>query len=400
MLTKEQKLYTGKPVWTAYSKPRIPTLHMERGFSTDIVIIGSGVSGAMIAEALSGHGLDIAIVDRRKPLTGSTSATTALIQFEIDTPLTKLAKKIGMPKANAAWRRSRIAIESIAAKIRMNEIECSFTRKDSLYLAGNVLDKRGLEEERLARAVIGLPSELIGRRDLRDDYGMNGDAALLNQNNISCNPVQMTAGFLKAAIKRGARFYTPVEIDDLSYQGKNIILTTSEGLKIKTRYVIYASGYEMPKAVHTKKHKIASTWALGTAPVKGFDVPLFWEASDPYIYGRCTFDGRLIFGGGDEDFGDETRREDVMAAKRKLLERKVAKLFPDRKFETTHFWGAAFGSSNTSLPSIGKIPGQKNCYAALAYGGNGITFSRIAADLIAADILGYPDPEAEIFSLK
>jgi glycine/D-amino acid oxidase-like deaminating enzyme len=40
------------------------------------------------------------------------------------------------------------------------------------------------------------------------------------------------------------------------------------------------------------------------------------------------------------------------------------------------------------LPLIGPVPGAKNVYAAFGYGGNGITFSFLAARLIGDLIAG------------
>jgi glycine/D-amino acid oxidase-like deaminating enzyme len=48
---------------------------------------------------------------------------------------------------------------------------------------------------------------------------------------------------------------------------------------------------------------------------------------------------------------------------------------------------------------IGTIPAAPNCYAAFGYGGNGITFSALAADLIAGLINGDRDPLCDHFSI-
>lgn len=400
MIAQDRDLYTGLPVWTSYRRPRIPVKPMLSSLSTDVTIIGSGISGAMIAESLSGHGLDIVVVDKRKPLSGSTSASTALLQYEIDEPLSKLTKKIGQAKAIAAWRRSRLGLESLAMKIRELNIDCAFERKDSLYLSGDLLNAKGLEIEEEARAAMGLPSFLLSRKEIYGTYGIKADAALLSQGNIATNPVQLAAGFLSTAIKRGAELYSPVEIADIEHRKNDIILKTVSGQAIQTRYVIYATGYEIPLAARTKKHKIYSTWALATKPVGGLALPLFWEASDPYIYGRSTFDGRLVFGGDDEEFSDEQKRDELIPAKKKVLERKLKRFLPDHHFETEYVWAGSFGASTTGLPSIGKIPRRKNCYAVMAYGGNGITFSRIAAEIISADILGHNDPEKGLFAFS
>ncbi len=38
-----------------------------------------------------------------------------------------------------------------------------------------------------------------------------------------------------------------------------------------------------------------------------------------------------------------------------------------------------------------------NCWAALGYGGNGTTYSRIAADVIAGALAGRPDADADLY---
>lgn len=55
--------------------------------------------------------------------------------------------------------------------------------------------------------------------------------------------------------------------------------------------------------------------------------------------------------------------------------------------------------SATGLPAIGAIPGAARCFAVLGYGGNGMTFSVIAAQVIQRAILGLHDPDADLFAL-
>ena len=80
-----------------------------------MLVIGAGITGAMIADALAPPGVKVAVVDKRGLAKGSTIASTALVQYEIDTPLIMLARKIGKEKAGRAWRRSRLAVEALAA---------------------------------------------------------------------------------------------------------------------------------------------------------------------------------------------------------------------------------------------------------------------------------------------
>ena len=59
--------------------------------TTDFVVGGAGVTGAMIAQRLAEGGFSVVVVDQRDVCTLSTSASTALLQYEIDVSLVRLA---------------------------------------------------------------------------------------------------------------------------------------------------------------------------------------------------------------------------------------------------------------------------------------------------------------------
>ena len=107
---------------------------------------------------------------------------------------------------------------------------------------------------------------------------------------------------------------------------------------------------------------------------------------------RTTPDGRVLCGGEDAETSDALGRPGVMERKIARLQGKVGKLFPDIDTRAAFTWSAAFGETATGLPLIGEIPGHRNCYAALGYGGNGITYSRIAAEILRAALTGERDP--------
>lgn len=58
-----------------------------------------------------------------------------------------------------------------------------------------------------------------------------------------------------------------------------------------------------------------------------------------------------------------------------------------------------FGDSPDGLPTIGTIPNAPRCFAVLGFGGNGITFGPVAAQIIQRAIVGIEDPDAKLFSL-
>ena len=107
-----------------------------------------------------------------------------------------------------------------------------------------------------------------------------------------------------------------------------------------------------------------------------------------------------ICGGADAEFTDEARRDALLATKTATLERKLAALLPSIDPTAAFRWTGSFGQSTTGLPSIGAVPGYRHCYAVMGYGGNGITFSMLAAELIAKAIGGREDPDASLFAFR
>jgi glycine/D-amino acid oxidase-like deaminating enzyme len=399
VVTKPKDLRTGRSVWQGRRARPVPHRPLRRDIETDVLVIGAGITGAMISDALSGRGLKVVIADKRGPAKGSTAASTAMVLYEIDTPLTKLARKIGKPDATRAWRRTRLAVDAIAA--RLGELGApDVTPRDSLYLAGDVLDADGLAREHDARRAAGLASRFLDRRALRSRFGIGADAAIMGYGDIAIDPRQTTLALLQAASEQGTAIYAPVEIVDIDAKKSRVIVTAANGRRIRSRHLVFASGYEFPDQVPRKGHQINSTWAIATVAQPRRLWPgqcMIWEASDPYLYVRTTPEGRVICGGEDEAFSDTARRDALLTSKTKTLQRKLGRLMPQLDTTVEFAWTGLFGESATGLPTIGQAPDLPNCWVALGYGGNGITYSRVAADIIAGALTGRPDIDADLF---
>lgn len=400
MTTQNRDLRTGTSYWQSRPMPAVPHRSLDRDVKADILVVGAGVSGALVAEALSADHR-VVIADARGPVQGSTPASTALVEYEIDTPLITLAKQIGRKKAERAWRRSHLAVQALAARTRALGIRADARRTDNLYLAGNQLGAGDLAEEASARRQAGIETGFLTRRELKARSGMNRAAALIAYDDLAIDPRRLTSGYLNAAIERGARLYAPTEVTEVETGPDGVTAATEAGPTIRCRTIVFATGYELPRCVPKRRHHILSTYAIATVrqPRNLWPEDCFiWEASDPYLYLRSTPDGRVICGGEDEDFADAESRDALIPKKVAAIRRKLARLLPDLDTTPDFAWAGAFGSTRTGLPSIGAIPGMKNAYAVLGFGGNGITYSRIAADVIRAAIDGKGDPDADLYA--
>ncbi len=402
-MSRQLDLRGGQPVWTAYRAPRVPTAPLRRDLRTEVLIIGMGISGAMVAEALTADGHAVVAIDRRGPLLGSTPATTALVQFEIDEPLSVLSGTIGAPAAIAAWRRSRLAVLNLHGRIAELGLRCDLATRPTLYLAGNRLTGGALRAEAEARRAAGLHASYLTAGALREAFGIEREGAILTQDNLALDPRRLTAGLLLAARRRGARFYAPVEATAIRQSADAVEVATAGGPVITAAHLVLATGYELLDMVPAGGHQVISTWAMATRPQPRRLWPqqaLIWEASDPYLYLRATADGRVICGGEDEEFTDEETRDALIPDKTSRIAEKLARLLPGIDPTPEFAWAGAFGATTTGLPRIGRLPRRPRIHAVQGYGGNGITFSRIAAELIATELAGRTDPDAGLFGFK
>jgi glycine/D-amino acid oxidase-like deaminating enzyme len=90
----------------------------------------------------------------------------------------------------------------------------------------------------------------------------------------------------------------------------------------------------------------------------------------------------------------------VIKRKTAMLQQAFLKKMPHIPLKPDFSWAGAFASTKDGLPYIGSIPEHPNTHFALGFGGNGITFSVIAAEIIHDQILGKKNDNAELFSFN
>ncbi|MBO9544603.1 FAD-binding oxidoreductase [Caulobacter sp.] len=398
--TQKRDLRTGRSLWTDSPGLGVPARALSTAISVDVAIVGAGISGAFMAYELS-KDHTVAVLDRRPPLRGSTLASTALLQWEIDLPLTVLTEQIGAARAHRAYLRSRKAVDDLIRIVREARIPCGLRPKSSLYLAGDAYGHRALETEARARAAIGLDSQYLGRAELQGRFGIDRTGAIVSTGSASGDPARLAAGLLRRAHARGARIWSPVEVTQAVSDPDGVSLLTDTGHAVRAKSVVFCCGYEFPKDVPTPGASIISTWALASKPRPRHPAwlrdMLVWEASDPYLYLRMAGDGRIIVGGEDEP--SPGAHEDTQKLKRKCatLTAKLESLLPDVDLEVDYSWAGAFGSSTTGLPSITPVEGIDHTWAVMGFGGNGITYSVIASQIVSTEIRGKLDQDADLY---
>lgn len=403
-LTAGKALREAQPLWARTPHISVAAKSTPARSDYDVIIVGAGISGALMAMALIGHGLRIVVIDRRKPVHGSSMASTAMIQHEIDVPLHRLAALRGKTAAQRVWRRSAKAVEGLVRLADTHGIACAMQRKKTLFLAGDAYGARALSAEVAAREAAGLQAELLKAEQVRETFGLDRTGAIESDISASANPAQLTAGLLRTAQADGVEIVSGVEITDVRDMNGAAVVATASGTLLTARHVVFCTGYEFLRQLASENHAIISTWALASHP--GIERPawlddyLVWEGSEPYLYFRTTPDGRIVAGGEDEESEHAYKDTRKLGQKSRKLARKLAALTGIVIDEPAYAWSAAFGATPDGLPLIGPVPGMETVFATMGYGGNGITFSQIAAEIVSSRIFGHEDPDAALFSMR
>lgn len=395
-------LHSGLPFWIVKNEFFNLYNPLRENYKIDVAIIGSGITGSLVAHELCKAGIQCAIIDKRTIGTGSSAASTAQLQYEIDNPLSDLVKIVPEKIAIDAYFNCLQSITDIENIFKKTKIDADFERVPTVLLAS---DKKGVElldREFEIRKEVGLPINYLDAKALKEYQNIDGICALQNDTSAMMDAYKGAIGLLKYHQKKhDLKIFTHTKIEKTQATPNGYELKTEGNHTIQCKYVIIATGFESGQFLPKNVMNLLSTYAIISKPVNEKDLwpnrSLIWETAEPYLYMRTTNDNRMIVGGEDEEFYDPVKRDDKLRAKIKTLEKKFQNLYPELEFKTEMAWCGTFSSTQDGLPYMGPYKkGEKKLFA-LGYGGNGITFSMVAAQVLKNIILEKKDDRLTTF---
>ncbi|QNI03750.1 FAD-binding oxidoreductase [Halomonas sp. SH5A2] len=398
-------LKSGYPFWAVKNGLLKTFPQLNRDHQSEVVVMGGGITGALIADELSSQGHHVVVVERRDIGWGSSAASTALLQYEIDTHMSELAKRYGEADAVKAYRACADAIgelEALAAGLG----DVDFERQQSLYYASREEDVLPIKEELAFRRQNGFLATWLEREEVLSEYGFVAPGAILTQVAASVDPYRMAYQLFERVAAAGGEVYDRTQVERIKPEQQGVSLHLSGGTTLRCQHLVIAAGYEsqtwLPDSVAVNR----SSYAFITDPLPPEALgklrrTMIWESARPYLYMRTTRDGRLLVGGDDDDEDIPERRDARVLEKAQGLANKVETLWPDLAINPTFSWAGTFAETDDGLPYFGPCQalGPRILFA-MAYGGNGISYSMIGAKLLRALIEGKTHPLAELFSFK
>jgi glycine/D-amino acid oxidase-like deaminating enzyme len=364
---------------------------LTESIDCDIVIIGAGITAALVADALIATGKRILVLDARDVAQGSTAASTALLQYEIDTHLVDLVEILGATPAMQAYRACAASFSLLEQRFPDLLPHANYERRPSLYLASDGKAADRLRAELNARRNIGLACEWLDADELRRRFGCQRPGGILSALGAQVDPYRLARALFAGCMRHGVRMFARTRVTEIVGEPAAMQVRTAAGHTVTAAHVVVCAGYESLEFLSKEVAEVNNTFALVTEPQDPRQwvdtLPLIWESARPYLYVRGTPDGRLIVGGADVPFKNAAARDLLLPRQVQRLQDQYRDLFGADMPPVAYAWAGSFAETRDGLPLIGRVPGMDpRLQFALCYGGNGITYSTHAGDMIRAGI--------------
>ena len=267
----------------------------------DVAVIGGGITGALVAYRLVNEGVETVLLDKRDVGTGSTAASTSLLQYEIDTELHDLISRVGEADAVRGYQVGLEAIDQIEEMARVLGDDCGFERKTSLYLASKKSHVGKLRSEYECRRRFGFDVQYLEADAVKNTFHFSAPGAILSAGDAQIDVFRFTHALLGYSRRQGLRAYDRTAVSKIERGRGRTILKTDRGPTVHARRVVFATGYESQQYLKHDVGALHSTFAAVSEPMG--TMPqwpgrcLIWETARPYFYVRSTSDDRVMIGG-------------------------------------------------------------------------------------------------------
>jgi len=361
--------------------------------SVDVVIIGGGFTGVASAVELAEKGLKVAIVESHKIGWGATGRNGGQVTGSLsgDEAMRKqMRRTLGDEVDDFIWQLRWRGHQIIRQRVDKYAIACDL-KHGHLHAAYKPSHLAGLrtDYEEAVRRGMGDEVSLLDRQQVRevlDSPLYHG--AIKNTRNLHLHPLNLCVGEARAAESLGALIFEHSEVLQIVH-GERPAVITAHG-RIDAKQVLLAGDVYHKLEPKQLKGKIfpAMGGIVTTAPLGDLAKRLnpqdlaVYDCRFVLDYYRMTADGRLLFGGGANYSGKDSR--DIAGELRPCIER----TFPALKGVAIDFqWSCAMGIVINRIPQLGKL--SDNVWYCQGYSGHGIATSHIMGEIMAQAITGH-----------
>lgn len=358
----------------------------------DVAIIGGGFTGVATAVELAERGFKVAVVEANRIGWGASGRNGGQVTGSLsgDTAMTKqMRKRLGDEVDDFIWNLRWRGHSIIEQRVQRYGIACDL-KHGHLHAAmkpAHLNELRASYDEALSRGMeadVTLLDAAGVRAHLASDLYLG---ALKNTRNLHLHPLNLCLGEARAAHSLGALIFERSPVLEIVH-GDTPTLVTAEGRVVANQVLLAGDVYhklepeKLKGLIFPAMGGIVTTTPLGemAAQINPHDLAVY-DCRFVLDYYRLTADGRLLFGGGANYSGRDSR--DIAAELRPGIER----TFPSLKDVPIEFqWSCAMGIVVNRIPQLGKL--SPNVWYCQGYSGHGIATSHVMGEIMAEAMSG------------
>jgi glycine oxidase len=366
----------------------------------DVLIVGGGVIGIAIADALAVEGHSVRLIEAESVGSGASGAAAGMLapiaEADLDSPLLSLGL--------ASLRR----FDSLCARLREETgIDPEYEPSGLLHVAREGAELEALRERyrrteaatEKHRWAVAPDLEWLDRDALSDTHaGLAPSRAggFFSPHEAHLRPPLLVRALAASAGHRGVRIDSGVRANRLLTERDRVVGVESSAGPITAGATILAAGAWTPSLLDASGMRSTSTTI---DPVRGqiltLEVPLppmktiCWSSAVYFVPKR---DGSWIIGATEEHVGFDRR---VTAAGVSWLIDRAREVFPSlAEASFGRAWAGLRPVSSDGLPFIGRSKEREGLWVAAGHGRNGVLLAPMTAQLICDDLLGKESGEA------
>jgi glycine/D-amino acid oxidase-like deaminating enzyme/nitrite reductase/ring-hydroxylating ferredoxin subunit len=339
----------------------------------DVVIVGGGITGITTGLLLQKEGKTCLIAEAHNLCFGTTGGTTAHINTFFDTSYDYIQNDFGKHNAQLVAKAAKQAMCLYKQHIEEYQIDCGYETKNGFVYAQTDEQVDALDKMFTASKEAGVKVAYIDSIPVTIEF----KKAIFYSDQAQIHPTRYVLALAKEFEKLGGVIVENCTVGKLDEENDVLLIETTQG-NVTAKHLIYAT--HIPPGINLLHFRSAPyrSYAMAvTLKNESYPDGLAYDMYDPYHYYRTqNIDGKkyLIAGGEDHKTGHVKNTNACF----NHLESHVRKYFDVEKIDFK--WSSQYFEPSDGLAYIVHLPGNReNIFVATGFGGNGITYSHIAA---------------------
>ena len=103
----------GDPIFTKINKHKKQYEYLTKDIDTEVIIVGGGVTGSIVGYYFSKNNIPAVILEKERIAHGSTSITTSLLQYELDSNARDLEEYTSLENIITSYKLGLKALDEL-----------------------------------------------------------------------------------------------------------------------------------------------------------------------------------------------------------------------------------------------------------------------------------------------